>query len=327
MFHTHRFFCETSFSDILCQLIPLIDLGQRICAGIKQAFHFQRNVYSDGNNESAKVTALIAKSDGPKEGWETIFDAVVKESAIRNKKAQRQGLLKGIISLFEKDPDAKNSNAEQLPMLAFASEILGNLPYTSLSDPLFIVYHSSCIAALDGQGVLTQFAELLGGDVCDPNSEEDDIEKSSNQGKFNAAELGLEAKGAEFGQLCVEAARILPLLKLKQFLRKAYNISEARVTSYVPSEKELIHEKGISIADGPPFSFTMKSILDADGNINWCNAVQIYSSFRKLMRDAEADDVHVDLEPTKSPKRTIKRKHSGSSDQVVEESPKVSPEA
>jgi cohesin loading factor subunit SCC2 len=325
LFHTHRFFCETSFSDILCQLIPLIDLGQRICAGIKQAFHFQRNVYSDGNNESAKVTALIAKSDGPKEGWETIFDAVVKESAIRNKKAQRQGLLKGIISLFEKDPDAKNSNAEQLPMLAFASEILGNLPYTSLSDPLFIVYHSSCIAALDGQGVLTQFAELLGGDVCDPNSEEDDIEKSSNQGKFNAAELGLEAKGAEFGQLCVEAARILPLLKLKQFLRKAYNISEARVTSYVPSEKELIHEKGISIADGPPFSFTMKSILDADGNINWCNAVQIYSSFRKLMRDAEADDVHVDLEPTKSPKR--KRKHSGSSDQVVEESPKVSPEA
>jgi len=299
-------------------------LRQRICAGIKQAFHFQRNVYSGSNNGNAKVTALIAKSDGPKDGWETIFDAVIKESAIRNKKAQRQGLLKGIISLFEKDPGVNCSSAEQLPMLAFASEILGNFPYTSLSDPLFIVYHSSCIAALDGQGVLSQFAELVGGDVCDPNSDEDDIEKSSTQGKFDAAELGLEAKGAEFGQLCVEAARILPLLKLKQFLRKAYNISEARITSYVPSEKELIHEKGISIADGPPFSFTMTSIFDADGNINWSNATKIYSSFRRMMRDAEADDVHVDPEPTKSPKRTAKRKRGGS-DQV-EESPKVSPE-
>ena len=209
-------------------------------------------------------------------------------------------------------------------MLAFASEILGNLPYTSLSDPLFIVYHSSCIAALDGQSVLTQFAELLGGDVCDPNSEEDDIEKLSKQGKFDAAQLGLESKGTEFGQLCVEAARILPLLKLKQFLRKAYNISEARVTSYVPSEKELIHEKGISISDCPPFSFTMISILDADGGINWTNAGKIYSSFRTLMRDAEADDVHIDPEPTKSPKRAVKRKRGA--DQAVEESPKVSPE-
>ena len=268
---------------------------------------------------------MIAKSDGSKEGWETIFDAVIKESAIRNKRAQRQGLLKGIISLFEKDPDVKNSSAEQLPMLAFAAEILGNLPYTALSDPLFIVYHSSCIAALDGQGVLTQFAELVGGDVCDPNSEEDDIEKASNQGNFDAAEHDLNDKGAEFGQLCVEAARILPLLKLKQFLRKAYNISEARVTSYVPSEKELIHEKGISIADGPPFNLTMAPILDADGNVNWPNAIKIYSSFRRMMRDAEADDVHIDPEATKSPKRAPKRKR-GASEQMVEESPKVSPE-
>lgn len=265
------------------------------------------------------MTALIPKSEGPKGGTETIFDAVIKESAIRNKKAQRQGLLKGIISLFEKDPDMKYSDAEQLPMLAFASEILGNLPYTSLSDPLFIVYHSSCIAALDGQSVLTQFAELLGGDVCDPNSEEDDIEKALKQDKFNAAELGLEEKSSEFGKLCVEAARILPLLKMKQFLRKAYNISEARMTSYVPSEKELIHEKGISMNDVSPFIFTMKPIQDADGNITWANAVDIYSSFRRMMRDSESDDVHVDPEPTKSPKRTVKRKRSGS-DQVAEES-------
>ena len=145
--------------------LPTHYAGQRICAGIKRAFHFQQNVYSDTENGNTKVTALIPKSEGPKGGTETIFDAVIKESAIRNKKAQRQGLLKGIISLFEKDPDMKYSDAEQLPMLAFASEILGNLPYTSLSDPLFIVYHSSCIAALDGQSVLTQFAELLGGDV------------------------------------------------------------------------------------------------------------------------------------------------------------------
>lgn len=74
-------------------------------------------------------------------------------------------MLKGIISLFEKDPDEENTRIEQLPMLAFAAEILAHLPYTALNDPLFIVYHATNITALEGAQLLGDFAELLGQDV------------------------------------------------------------------------------------------------------------------------------------------------------------------
>ena len=242
--------------------------------------------------------------------------------------------------------------------MAFASEILAHLPYTALNDPLFIVYNLSCITALDGQTIIYNFAQLLGGDLCDPNSEEDDIERAAKQkkGKFDPAELGLEPKSAEFGQLCVNACRVLPLLQLKNFLRKAYNLSEARMTEYVPSEKERIHEKGISISDSiPAFSCTVEPIFDGQQNINWNSAVRIYSIFRALMRDceftgsllefavffsssnlihfyhycaAEADDLHVDTEATKtkSPRKGKRKREEDSDALPAQPSPKVSPE-
>ena len=131
---------------------------------------------------------------------------MIKESAIRNKRAQRQGLLKGIISLFEKDPDSDNTDADDLPLLAFASEILAHLPYSALDDPLFLVYSSSCVTALDGQTIINDFARLLGGDLCDPNAGEDSLEQAGkNKGAFNPEDFGLESKSAGFGQLCVNA--------------------------------------------------------------------------------------------------------------------------
>ena len=51
-------------------------LRQRICAGVKHAFSFQRAVYSSDTNGSPRVTALLTKTEGPKVVTETIFDAV-----------------------------------------------------------------------------------------------------------------------------------------------------------------------------------------------------------------------------------------------------------
>ena len=218
---------------------------------------------------------------------------MIKESAITNKRAQREGLLKGIISLFEKDPDSEDTHVDLLPLLSFASEILAHLPYNSLNDPLFIVYHSSCITALDGQAIVSRFAEILGGDMCDPNSGEDDIERAwKTSSTINPETIGLKSKSKqrEFGQVCVNACRILPLLQLKKFLCKAYNLSEVRMSEYVPSEKERINEKGVSISDSiPAFSCSLPPMYDMHQNINWNNAAAIYASIRLLMRECEIE--------------------------------------
>ncbi|KAL9191509.1 hypothetical protein ACHAXT_001215 [Thalassiosira profunda] len=298
-------------------------LRQRICAGLKQAFFFQKEVYPHDADGVPRVTALLQKTEGHHVVTETIFDAVIKESAIRNKRAQRQGLLKGIISLFEKDPDHEHTDADQLPLLAFASEILAHLPYNSLDDPLFISYHASSITALDGQTIVSEFAKLTDGDVFDPNPGEDEIERAAKKrGKFDPEALGIEASSsAEFGKLCVDACRILPLLLLKNFLRKAYSLTEARLTEYVPSQKEKPFEKGISMSDSiAPFACNFKPIFDAQGEIDWNAAIQVYSSFRRLLRDVDDEELHAD--PAASPKKSGTKRKRGQE----ESSPKVSPE-
>lgn len=161
--------------------------------------------------------------------------------------------------------------------------------------------------------------------MCDPNSEEDDIERvAKKKGDFDPNEFGLQTKSAAFGQLCINACRILPLLQLKDFLRRAYNLREARVTEYVPSEKERIHEKGVTISDSvPAFSFRTDPIFDGE-HINWNSAVSVYARFREKMRDSEAQDLVIDTEDLKKTSGK-KRKRDSSDDASVQASPKVSP--
>lgn len=198
-------------------------LNQRIQAGVKRAFNFQKVVYLQEESGINGVTALLEnKNEGARVGFETIFDEVIKESSIRNKKAQRQGLYRSLLGMFEKEVTldsplvkanlSQREDVDRLPLLAFAAQILAHLPYNCTADPLFIVYHVSCITALEGNEVLVRFAELLGNDVCDPNAAEDELEKAAklknpkscalaskivNDGDFNAA---------EFGSLCEKAS-------------------------------------------------------------------------------------------------------------------------
>jgi cohesin loading factor subunit SCC2 len=51
-------------------------LRQRICAGLKQAYSFQRVVYPHDAHGAPRVTALLTRKDGPNVVTETIFDSV-----------------------------------------------------------------------------------------------------------------------------------------------------------------------------------------------------------------------------------------------------------
>lgn len=92
-------------------------------------------------------------------------------------------------------------------------------------------------------------------------------------------------------------------------MRKAYNLSEARLTEYLPSEKERINEKGISIVEGTPkFSATLSPIFSSGGDeLDWNTAIRTYASFRVLMREGDGDtELHFD-EGAKSKGKKRKR--------------------
>jgi hypothetical protein len=62
------------------------------------------------------------------------------------------------------------------------------------------------------------------------------------------------------------------------------------MSEYVPSEKERINEKGVTISDSiPAFSCSLPPIYDMHQNINWNNAAAIYASIRLLMRECEIE--------------------------------------
>jgi hypothetical protein len=65
----------------------------------------------------------------------------------------------------------------------------------------------------------------------------------------NRLDRGFRKKAFDLEQvshICAEASSIILLLRLKVFLTKAYNVSEARVRDYLPDDKEKLSDRGLS---------------------------------------------------------------------------------
>jgi len=126
-------------------------LRQRVCAGVRKAYIFQRSVYPD-----ISCTAVVEEQNNGNRELVCIFGPIFIES-IRSSRLQRQGLMKSLLTLFtgerisririESEPsekikknNAKSPNSstyvpdsskqheslsEQLPLLSYAAQILG----------------------------------------------------------------------------------------------------------------------------------------------------------------------------------------------------------
>ena len=89
----------------------------------------------------------------------------------------------------------------------------------------------------------------------------------------------------------------------------------------MPSEKDRINEKGISIADGiPKFAPHTEVIFQAEDQIDWNAAIRTYATFRTLMREGEAADTTLQID--EGPKRKRKR---AASDEQAEQAAESSP--
>jgi cohesin loading factor subunit SCC2 len=130
-------------------------IRQRVCAGVKQAYIFQRAVYP----AQVDPTAVVRRKSSKTSEIESIFsDAFVE--CIRTSKKQRHGLYLNLLSLFDIEDHSHhpsspgNSRAPlDLPLLSFAAEVLAHLPYNTAGDPLFLIHHISSVAALQGAQV------------------------------------------------------------------------------------------------------------------------------------------------------------------------------
>lgn len=281
-------------------------LRQRVCAGVKQAFLFQKSVYPDRE----EVSALVKIRKHSNLISECVFGRVYKE-CIMNIKKQRRGLFRNLLGLFDLQnrTDQVKANSRKvksnqflldLPMLSFTSQVLAYLPYAVASDPLYIIYNISSTLALRGPDLLDRLALFLrplglsSSDAMDENNvEEDALEvaskrKTPHTAKQVAPLLQSNVDLQEFSDLCVEAGALSLLLRLKAFLRLAYNLSEARCIGYNPESKE-VAERTISRASTLTFDSQLyMQPFEGESDLHHFDSMILqYTEFRQLMR-AEA---------------------------------------
>lgn len=239
-------------------------LRQRVCAGAKQAYAFQKSAYAT----KGTISAVVNVRRGRTVATECIFDSVFKEGVASIRK-QRHGLFSNLLSLFEigeenidaevsendtprrrrrKSKSKAAASIKDLDLLSFASQILAHLPYTAVGDPLFIIHKLDSIVTLQGAELIDRFASVLrtvglGEDALDElNVGEDALEraaKSKFPSRTNEATLLSKEKFdfARFTRLCNEGAALILLLRLKSFLRRLFNLSESRMQEYDPTAK------------------------------------------------------------------------------------------
>jgi cohesin loading factor subunit SCC2 len=292
-------------------------LRQRVCAGVKQANSFQKSVYPDLH----EVSALVKVRKNGTMQTECVFGAVFKE-CIGSIKKQRQGLIRNLLSLFDlqnrknrletNGRKTKSSEADailsDLPLLSFTSQVLAYLPYVYASDPLYIIHNISSTLALQGADLLDRLASFLrpydlasSDDMDENNVGEDDLEIAAQRhlprhAKEATRLLELDFDTEAFSGLCSEAGALALLLRMKTFLRKAYNLSESRCLGYNPEAKERIAEKAISRASILVFDskLAMQSSHGDEDTTEVDRMIHQYAEFRQLMRVEASVEVKSD---------------------------------
>ena len=282
-------------------------LRQRVYAGIKQAYAFQKHVYPTKTH----VSALVKIAKGNSVQFECVFGRVYKE-CIASIRKQRRGLLSSLLLRFDLQSRKKSIESvsktsslsaderfiHDLPLLSFTAQVLAYLPYKAASDPLFVMYSINSALALRGPDLLDRFAAFLrpyglssSDEMDEANYEEDPLELASKNSSPRRSKnirrvLDPDFDRMVFSSLCAEAAAQTLLLRLKAFLREAYDFNEARIFGFNPDTRE-VAEKALSKAPNLKFNsiLSMESVQGEGGIRELDSMISQYAEFRKLMRE------------------------------------------
>jgi cohesin loading factor subunit SCC2 len=194
--------------------------------------------------------------------------------------------------------DAAAPPVPDLELLSYTSQVLAFLPYAYPSDPLYIIHQIQQILSVQGPELVEAFASFLRpygladeDEYGDPLEGVDVIEEASTRPvPHHAKQVTVMLENAfdslKFQNLCLQAGCLVLLLRLKQHLRHAYNLSETRCRHFDPQVK---NSRESPIINKPSLSeFQSKLPLQNDSDPSSTNVldgmIRMYAEFRKLMR-------------------------------------------
>eukprot|EP00934_Nitzschia_sp_Nitz4_P001911 Nitzschia sp. Nitz4//scaffold222_size33694//5413//10644//NITZ4_007861-RA/size33694-augustus-gene-0.23-mRNA-1//-1//CDS//3329542588//1911//frame0 len=294
-------------------------LRQRVYAGIKRAFAFQKSTYP----ENTEVSALITMKNGTTRHTECVFGRVYT-SCFANLRKQRRGLFSSLLHRFDIEipkpvlESASFSLPVDLDLLSFTAQILAYLPYKVSSDPLFIMYGITSSLAFRGPELIDRFSTFLrpyglsNDDALDEsNNDEDLLEIAARRhvpshAKEATVLLDEQFDIGTFKSLCFVAAAQILLLRLKSFLGTAYDLSESRVFAFSPDAKDE-REKSISRASQIVFDskLEVQGVRDGTDRSDIDHLILQYAEFRRLMRAETRGGMDMDDEGQEKRKRPL----------------------
>ena len=245
--------------------------------GVELAYSFKKRLETAARRSESGQKKIADASDG--------FAFVY--SLVNSSRTSRNAFLNTLLRRFE-----TTSGSSDALFLRFLASVVTELPFTSVDETLYVVFQLNRVISLKGGLLLEQLTKGV---------------------EASAAKADDAVPDNEFKSDVELACALSVVLLLKSHVKKAYELSDARVASYVPTE-------ATRNAEVVKFDDTVKfetGIVDATAGQSYGSARRAVDTFRDLMtRDASdfAEDMFKETATKRGRKRATKTQADADAD-------------
>ena len=217
----------------------------------------------DGDNEGGEVDVTKHATPNAAEGFGFIY------SLVNGTRTMRNAFLNTLLRRFETaSSNASTSTASDVLFLRFLAGVVVELPFTTVDEALYVVFQLNRVISLRGGLLLENLAKAL--QRRDANNGGDDANAAPNAALKADIEL---------------ACALSVVLLLKSHVKRAYDLSDARVASYAPTEATRNAEI-MRFDESVTFDC---SVVDASAGQSMRAANKAFVTFKELMTKDASD--------------------------------------
>jgi len=261
---------------------------QQLTQGVEHAYIFKKRLeMAFRRDKDDGITKQIAKPPAT-EGFGFVYGMV------NSTRTSRNVFLNSLLSRFE-----TTTGASDVLFLRFLASVVVELPFTAVDEALYVVFQLNRVISLKGGLLLEKLTAALARAESKSRASDDDVPNAALK-----ADVEL-------------ACALTVVLLLKSHVKRAYDLSDARVMSYVPTEATRNAEI-LKFNENVKFE---SSIVNATAGETMGTAKRAIETFQELMMQDASDYAEDMFKDSGIKQRRAARKSRGATEE--EDTPAV----
>jgi len=180
----------------------------QLTQGVEHAYAFKKRLeMASRRNKDHGITKQVAKLSTAAEGFGFVYGMVNSTRTSRNM------FLNSLLRRFE-----TTTGASDVLFLRFLAGVVAELPFSTVDEALYVVFQLNRVISLKGGLLLEKLTAAIERAESKSHASDDDVPNAALK-----ADVEL-------------ACALMVVLLLKSHVKRAYDLSDARVLSYVPTE-------------------------------------------------------------------------------------------